>query len=293
MIAIVAGLLAVICQSIFYIFVRRAQVHLQIPGLPLNLQMHWQLGFIAWPLAYLYWPDSISWQAHLYALGVSVAYWVAQICFFSALNRASSAQVAPMLALKLMVVGIGSALFLNTHINFEQWQAIALATAAAAFLSVGAGKPPLKATLLTLSTVVMFSASDISLGAFIKEVSFDDQLSQVIFVLSYCFGLNSLFTLPCRPWLLESKAKKACIPVAALCLIAMIFLFTAFVIGGVVLGNLMLATRGVVVVLVGLALRPLLEEGIEPSVPWSVWVRRLIAAAGMLVAVNWYITAME
>ncbi|MFY0658032.1 MAG: EamA family transporter [Neptunomonas phycophila] len=292
MIAIAAGLLAVICQSIFYIFVRRAQVHLLIPGLALNVQMHWQLGFVAWPLAYLFWPDSVSWQAHLYALGVSVAYWIAQICFFSALNRASSAQVAPMLALKLMVVGIGSSLFLNTHINIEQWQAIALATAAAAFLSIGAGKPPLKATLLTLTTVVMFSASDISLGAFINAVSFDDQLSQVIFVLSYCFGLNSLFTLFCRPWRMEAAATRACIPVAALCLISMVFLFTAFVLGGVVLGNLMLATRGIVAVLVGIALRPLLEEGIEPTVEWRVWARRLIAAAGMLVAVNWYITAM-
>jgi drug/metabolite transporter (DMT)-like permease len=289
-IAIIAGFLAVVSQSIFYLFVRRAQVHLLIPGLTVNVQMHWQLGWIAWPVAIIYWPDTMTLQTHLFALGVSVFYWVAQVSFFSALNRASSSQVAPLLALKLMVVGVGSAIFLSTDLSATQWQAVALATASAIFLSIGADRPPLRATLLALTTVLFFSVSDISLGAFIDHVGIESDLDRIIFVLSYCYGLNSLFTLPFRPWRLEHAAVKACITPAFLCLIAMVFLFTAFVLGGVVLGNLMLATRGLVVVFIGLALKPFLEAGVEPSVSWKVWMRRIISAIGMLISVEWFLS---
>ncbi len=290
MIAIIAGLIAVVCQSVFYLAVRRAQVHLLIPGLTLNAQMHWQIGFIVWPIAIVFWPENMPFEAHLYMVGASACYWVAQICLFSALKQASSSQVAPLLALKLMVVGIGSAIFLNTQLSDVQWQAIVLATVSAVFLSVGAQRPPLTATLLTLVTVTMFSLSDISLGAMIKATEVPDVIDKTIFVLSYSYGINSLFTLPVRPWRLDRTAAKACIPLSGLCILAMIFLFTSFVVGSIVVGNLMLATRGLISIFVVLALSRFLEAGVEPAVSRSVWVRRIIAATGMLISVSWYIS---
>jgi hypothetical protein len=289
-IAIVAGFIAVVCQSVFYLAVRRAQVHLLIPGLTVNMQMHWQIGFVAWPVALMFWPEHLSWQGHLYLLGASAMYWVAQICLFTALKQVSSSQVAPLLALKLIVVGLGSTLFLNAELSDTQWQAVFLATLSAVFLSIGAQRPPLSATLLTLGTVTMFSLSDISLGAMINELDVPDIFNKTVFVLSYAYGINSLFTLPTRPWRLDQHAVKACVPLSLLCILTMIFLFTSFVVGGIVVGNLMLATRGLVTIVVIFALKSYLEAGVEPVVSPAVWMRRIVAATGMLISVSWYIS---
>jgi hypothetical protein len=74
-------------------------------------------------------------------------------------------------------------------------------------------------------------------------------------------------------------------------LVSMVCLFSAFALVGIVLGNILQATRGLMSILIGVAVVKLGHHHIESHAPLKVVIQRGIAAALMIGAITLYVTA--
>jgi len=77
-------------------------------------------------------------------------------------------------------------------------------------------------------------------------------------------------------------------PFALSWLVSMLCLYSCFARVGVVMGTILQATRGIISVLLGLAVSVLGWIHIEQKMGWQSWLLRFAAAAGMVAAIALY-----
>ncbi len=301
-IGIVAGIVAAISSAVSYLISRH---HVSEGGSSSRLLVlaHALMGAACLPVAWLRWPAGLpidrTWVVPL--LGSSCCYLAGQALVFSALARADASRVSPLLGLKIAMLACVVSLLPREPLDLRQWLAVGLSVVAAAMLQRGGG---LRAAALgfTLAACVAFACSDLFIVALIDGLQRTADGSAVplgrveagflAMLVTYAFcGLLAAGVLVLRPALRPSLRRDwvAAARYAAMWLLGMAGLYTCFGIVGVVFGNILQSTRGMLSIGLGAALAHAGWHDLETRIDRRTLVRRLVAAALMTAAIAIYV----
>ena len=229
---------------------------------------------------------------HAYALPMvlcTVFCLLGQGGLFLTLQTTEASRASPLLSLKILLLALDSLALGVERYAALQWLGIALSIAAALLLGK-AGRPiPARGYALLLLTCALYGTSDyfirVQFPIFTATLPFV-RASIVITLLSYTvggvFGLLALpfaGRLPLRAW------THFALPFAAAWLAGMLFLFACFGKIGVVHGNIVQSTRGLISIGIGYALARAGHARLEQRVDGATLLRRILAGVGMLLAV--------
>lgn len=294
---ILCGLLAASFQSLCYVFSR---IFVTRPGNTSGLLFvlsHVQMGAVAVlalpfllagdvpPLAAFFWP----------LMGAAFFYLAGQVALFRTLRTVEASRVSPLLGLKILILALITAFVLGLPVAPLQWAAVALSVLAAFVLNYSGSAVPVPVALGVLVCCFFYSLSDLFIRALVDSLEAVGTFRAVLLgcALSYVVtGLVGAALLPSagRP----TRAQwKAAVPVAFTWLLAMVFLFATFRLLGVVFGNIIQSTRGLISIFMGALIARLGHLHLEGRVGKDVLMRRAAAAAMMTVAVALYVLGIE
>lgn len=318
LLGILLGLGCAICSSLAYLASRRFTVRQAghepdaprwLGPLRLMVTAHIYLA-LACGVAYLVLmprgveaqPADWSW-AIVTSIFVAMFYLTGNTLLFFALRMTEASRIAPLLGFKVVLLALVTHFVLGNALVGQQWIAVVLATAAAVMLGSSGGRLPLSVALLAIGTCAGFVGSDVFISKMVpawlpaglmleqadKFQRIEAAMQGMSLVYVWC-GLIAIALLPvARPW--KKTHWKGSAPYAGFWLVAMICLFSAFSLVGIVLGNILQSTRGLMSILIGVAVVKLGHHHIESHAPLKVVIQRIIAAALMVGAITLYVTA--
>ena len=143
--------------------------------------------------------------------------------------------------------------------------------------------------LYLLLTLLSYAAADLVETRMIQLLPGDRLFLNSIAVTGVAFtALGAVSSLA----FFRIKCSRAClidaVPYAVAWYLAMIFLFASFGAIGVLFGNIIQASRGLISVLLGVLLLKAGLDQLEPRVGAKAWIRRTIMAVLMLAAMTLY-----
>lgn len=288
-VGILLGFGAACCQSLSYLasgtFVRRFQSSTVV----LLALSHIIMGGFSAVILALSWPETMP-SFRLYArplvLGV-VSYLIGQLGLFLALRRADASRVSPLLGLKIVLLALISTACLGHSYSAAQWAAVLISVLAAALLNESGGRIPLSSLLWICMACTWYSISDINIKAQVSHFTYLGLLRGCLVSASMSYllcGIAGLAVLGCirRP---SREMWVYALPFALAWFSAMLFLFACFSLVGVVFGNIIQSTRGLISILIGVAIAGAGYVHLEQRVSPRVFVKRVIAALLMIAAI--------
>lgn len=300
MIGILAGLLAAFCHSICYLYSRRYVMRPGHTAFELFAMSHVIMAGMSLVLLPLLWsPAAPPFRTFAWSLAANCGFYLlGQIGLFTALRWTDASRVSPLLGLKILMLavitvvclpsaGLRDLLFLRP-ITPLQWVAVVACVVAALILNEAGGRIPRPALLCILATCLMYCLSDLSIGVLVEHLRVMGNLHGAIFGCSMSYLLSGLVGLPLlagrsRP---DREKWRTAMPVAVSWLFAMFFLYITFKYIGVLFGNIMQSTRGLMSIgMAVLVLRWRLSARVESHVPPRVFWRRMTAAALMTLGI--------
>lgn len=299
---VVAGLVAAVSSAISYLISRH---HVSEGGSSLRLLLlaHAIMGVACVPLAWLLWPENLPasslWLTPLF--GSSGSYLFGQAVVFAALARADASRVAPLLGLKIAMLACIVSFLPGDPLDLRQWAAVGLSVLAAAMLQRGGGMHP-AAVGFTLAACVAFAVSDVFILGLIDGLQETARVADVplgrlragcvamLVTYALCGGL-AVSCLALRPSLRPASRRDwtAAARYAAMWLLGMAGLYTCFGIIGVVFGNILQSTRGMMSIAIGAWLAHAGWHEIETRVERKTLIRRFVAAGLMTAAIALYV----
>jgi drug/metabolite transporter (DMT)-like permease len=297
-----AGFVAALASAVAY-FISRHHTSRGGSSLRLLVLAHALMGAACLPAAWLLWPAGLpavqGWIAPL--LGSSCSYLAGQAVVFAALARADTSRVAPLLGLKIAMLACIVSFLPGEPLDVRQWAAVGLSIGAAAMLQRGGGMRP-AAVGFTLAACVAFAIADLFIVALIdglQRTATDAglplgrlQAGILAMLVTYatCGGIAgvSLCLAPAvRPttrydWIAAGRY-------AATWLLGMAGLYICFGLVGVVFGNIVQSTRGMLSIVIGAGLAHAGWHGLETRLDRGTLIRRLLAAGLMTAAIALYV----
>ena len=303
---VVAGLAAAGFSAVSYLVSRHyglGQRALGRKGAALRLLAvsHLLMAAICIPLTWAAWPAT-SPPVQLFAgpLAASVGFYLlGQTSLFAALKRVEASRMAPLLGLKIVMLAVIVSFVLGHVLDTRQWLAVALSVAAAVMLQVGRGAVPIGAFGFVLSCCLSFAISDIFIIRLIDGLQAGAMTSSVAIsrlhagglAMALTYGLCGLLFVPLvvglRPYTRTDWVAAA--QYASAWLLSMVGLYCCFGLVGVVFGNILQSTRGVMSVALGAALAHFGWHELEQRVDRVTLLRRLAAALLMTAAIALYV----
>ena len=294
---IIFGLLAAATQSFAYVF-SRAYTHDRPHGfMRLLVFSHIMQGLVCLPLLPLLWPGDLPPASQWFGwiVAQAVFYLAAQACLFAALKYTQASRISPLLGIKIAMLAAMTVLWLGDSLTATQWAAVGMAVTAAFVLNYVGGSLPFLAMLAVLGACLGYSHSDFSIRLSIEKMQPVGPLHAAVFSMAGAYVLCGLLALPLLPWYGSRRVEpwRAATPYAATWLGAMVLLYICFATAGLVLGNIVQSSRGLMSIGLGalLAAKGLvhLEDKLPPIVLW----RRVGAAALMTAAVALFVIGGE
>lgn len=234
---------------------------------------------------------------------VALFYLTGNTLLFFALRVTDASRIAPLLGFKLVLLALVTHVVLGDHLLAQQWVAVVLATAAAWILGASGGKLPWASVALTLGSCAGFVGSDVFISMMVPAwlpagmEQADAKGGELVrasmtgmsLVYVWC-GLIAFVLLPlAKPW--KAAHWRGAAPYASAWLMAMVCLFSTFALVGIVLGNILQATRGLMSIVLGVVVVKMGHHHIETHAPMKVVIQRGLAAAMMVGAIALYVTA--
>lgn len=233
-------------------------------------------------------PPISEWWLQLTA--VAGFYLTAQQLLFQSLKKTDSSVVAPLLGLKIPLLGIIFVLFLGEEMPIPGWIAVVLCTIAAFMVSPPRGLPEIRGLLLILLTCLGYCGSDIfipRLNKTLAPASDHPALLGVSMTYIVC-GVVGLGTAVQQKAFRIPKVHRYALPYAATWLTGMCFLFVTFSTVGVIFGNMLQSTRGFISVLIGAAVVHFGWHRIEAKTSRGFFWLRFSGAVLMTAAIVLY-----
>jgi len=285
--------LSYFCTRLFVI--RRAQgvVRLLVLG-------HLLMGAASALLLPLVWPERTPPVGAFFwpLMGAAWCYLLGQAGFFFALRHIDASRASPMLGLKIVILAAITVLVLGRPLSPLKWAGVFLSVAAAFVLNYSGRSLSWRVLGGVLLACVMYSLSDLSIRVLVDAVRFPDgssaglglvRASLVSVFMTYV--LCGLVSLPLLIWAGPKALEdlKYAAPFAASWLGAMVFLFACFGSLGVVFGNIIQSTRGLMTVLIGARIAAFGMVHLEGRTTRPIMLRRLGAAAMMSIAIGLFV----
>lgn len=288
------GLGAAGCQSVSYIFSRRFVGRAQATPAMLLIASHIWMGVASVITLLLLWPRHLPPLADYAAplAGAALFYLVAQFGLFSVLRSVESSRVAPLLGGKVLVLAILSVLLTHLSLHPLQWTAVGLSVVAAWLINEAGGRIPGRSLALLGLTILGYCLSDLSIGVLMKRFAGVEPVPAMIataFTYLVCAGVSLPFAF--RRELRQPAIWKLAAPNAAAWFAAMCLLYACFGLIGVVFGNIVQSSRGVMSVAIGWLVAHVGHTHLESHVSRGVFWRRVAGALLMMAAVACYVSA--
>jgi len=288
---IALGLAAALCQSLSYVFSGRFVRTFHGPPHVLLAMAHVAMGLASVALLPLVLPEAMpDLRSYIWPLlGGVVFYLVGQVGLFLALRYADASRVSPLLGLKLPILAGISLLFLGAHYTLTQWVAVGLCLLAALVLNHSGARLRGRSLGWILLTCMGYCLSDLNITALVLRLQGAgmslSRASMVGGFLSYGLcGVLAVLLLPTIPWR-DGRRWRYALPFAAAWLGAMLLLFGCFGAVGVVFGNIVQSTRGLISILIGWLVSTAGHVHLEARANLAVWLRRVAAAVLMVLAI--------
>lgn len=236
----------------------------------------------------------VPWGAALLPAALSTVFCLAaNATMFRLLKRVDASLASPLLGLKVPMLAAFYSFALARPCTAAQWIAVALVVAATAALAVAGRRLSAASWGWLLATCAGFSAADWLIGETFGAVApaFPDFGPRALFSLGYIYltsAVAAAFALPFCPTMPHAGWLRWAAPYAAVWFGAMAALYACFATCGVVLGNIVQNTRGLISVALGLAVARAGRTELEERVSAAVFARRVAAALLLLAAVALY-----
>lgn len=289
---VAAGFLAALCLSISYLCSRVFLARFPGGAVSLLAVSHVVMGIVAAGVFTCLKPGTMP-RFLSYALpliGTILFYFLAQLGLFQALRSAHASRVSPLLGLKILILALISAVFLEERFSAWQWAGVLLSVGAGGMLSRSEGKVAWASVGWVVATCVGYSLSDLLVKEFIDRFMelglFRGSLASLCVCYFACgiVGALMLVHLPRVP----GRMWRSSLPFALAWFVAMFFLFVCFARIGVVFGNIVQSTRGVISVLLGAAVGAAGLVHLEERMTVGCLVWKAVAAVAMSVAISLY-----
>jgi len=233
-------------------------------------------------------PPPEAWTSLLLAGGTCT---VAYLFLYTSLSCGDASSVMPIMGSKVIFSGLLAILMLNERHRASVYLAALLVAVAIAALSYSpsAARPakwPVKPMALMLMCSIVFAFTDIYIK---RSLAFVDSYNFVVYY-HFLFGIGSLVVIPRLrrekvPLALSGRALTLTLASAVFLLASTLLFVVAFRMAqGVVVPNVLMATRGVFIVVVSAVLARTGSTAIETQSP-KVYVLRLAASSLIIVAV--------
>jgi drug/metabolite transporter (DMT)-like permease len=303
---VVSGLAAAFFSAVSYLVSRHYGLGQRAMGrkgaaLRLLAVSHLLMAAVCIPFTWAAWPASPP-PLRLFALPLALSvgfYLLGQSSLFATLKRVEASRMAPLLGLKIVMLAVIVSFVLGHVLDTRQWLAVALSVAAAVMLQAGRGAVPAGAFGFVLSCCLCFAISDIFILRLIDGLRAEAiESSEVIsrlhaggLAMALAYGLCGILFVPLvvalRPY--TRTDWEAAAQYASAWLLSMVGLYCCFGLVGVVFGNILQSTRGVMSVAIGAALAHLGWHELEQRVDRATLLRRLAAALLMTAAIALYV----
>ena len=294
---VTAGLGAAAASAICYLLSRHYAIRSGRPGLRLFVLAHLVMGCICLPVAWLLAPPGLpppgSWLPA--CLGSVASYLLGQAAVFAALRSADASRVSPLLGLKVAMLALVVSGIVGTPLDAGQWLAVGLSVTAAALLR-GAGSPlrPLVLGLIA-SACLAFAVSDLFIVALIDALQPSLSGGSAGIARLHAGGLAMAVTyvvcgLAAAPLVARGPRPDrqdwiAAGQYALAWLAGMVGLYACFGLVGVVLGNILQSTRGLMSVGLGAVFATLGWPDLEEPVDRLTLFKRIVAGLLMTAAI--------
>ena len=236
----------------------------------------------------------VPWRAALGPAALStVCCLMANATMFQLLKSVDASLASPLLGLKVPMLAAFYTFVLARPCTALQWVAVALVLAATAALATAGRRLTPSAWGWLLATCAGFSAADWLIAETFAAVepAFPSFALRTLFSLALIYLLGGAVAAcfaPFTPPLPRSGWLRWAAPYAAVWFSAMVALYGCFAICGIVLGNIVQNTRGLLSIGIGWAVARAGGTMLEERVSRAVLARRLAAAALLLAAVALY-----
>ncbi len=295
---IFAGLTAALLNSVGYLF---NAFLLKKNNSPFKLLVFAQTWMLIFSLPFIWFLLPENGIADPGKFFKALACWVIVFCtgqasFFLALRHFEASRLSSLLGLKIIVLTV-IYMFVNRSIpNAGQWLAVFMAAGAAMLINYSAGNSwKSQGWLYVFVTLICYSLSDINettLVLCLVESGLPPLRSAFAATMTNYVVLGIL-TLPGLFFFKPDKTFHLSIPYAAFWLLSQAALMTCFALVAPVFGNVILASRGIFSVLLGVLLAVLGIRGVDAHISKKQWIRRGIAALLMVLAIGIYSKAVN
>lgn len=219
-------------------------------------------------------------------------YLIGQTFFFAAIAHSEPSRISPILGLKVLMLAVINATFLGVSFSATKWVAVGLSTVAIFLLSNSGGRLPWRTLLFAVLACAGYSLSDLNIKILVDHFSFMGVLSRSILTGSMTYALcgvaGAVGLAFCRGRIGRETWLYA-LPFSMTWFISMIFLFSCFSLVGVLFGNILQSTRGLISIVLGVAIAHMGFEDWESKVSKKVFLHRILAAALMVGAVGLFL----
>jgi drug/metabolite transporter (DMT)-like permease len=286
---VLLGLGAAFFQSGSYLFSKRyvAAYEHGTPGL--LVAAHCIMGIFSCALLPLFLPAHMPPVSHVaFPLVCGVAsYLAAQASLFLSLTTADASRVSPLLGLKIIVLAAISIAFLGRQFGVLQWSGIAVSLGAAFLLGTSGTRLGRRGWAAVASACFFYSISDLCIRRLIEQFAYLGLFKASVLSVCLCYILAGAAAAGSMPFVNVRSVRqwRFAFPFAVLWFAGILFLFGCFGSIGVVFGNIVQSTRGVLSVAMGWAVARLGHEHIEGKVTTGVLSIRVVAGAMMVAAI--------
>ena len=293
---IVIGLVTALGHSLAYLAARWFTHDRGRPSGQLLAHGHTILGLIGLAALPLVWPAGLGWEAAWIGpyVGIVLLFVVAQTCLILSLRFADASRVAPLISLKLAILGTVSVLQ-GQPLSANQWAAVAAAMVAAVVLSGVGGRMSGKAIGLVLLACFFYALCDTTIIWTIdaaRQISGDQSRMGVPLwcAASAYVGIGCFAALLLPIWGSRSPAAwRDALPYCGAWVLAITTLYATFASLGVVFGAILQSFRGLISIGLGVVLAQMGWHHLEQKHGRSVVLQRLAAASLMTAAVVMYV----
>ena len=285
------GLGAAFFQSLSYVCIRLFNKRHHNNIITLLAISHIVMGIVSIPLAAWLWPDAMP-PLSVYGLsllGAAGFYLLGQFFLFAAIIHSEPSRVSPLLGLKVLMLSSIGVLFLQQRFGVLQWLAVSFSTMAVFLLSWSGKRIERRFIVLGVLACLFYCLSDINIRNLVSHFSFMPttvHAASITTALCYilCGGVGVAIVL-FNPGHSTRQTWLYALPFAASWFIAMIFLFSCFGVVGVVYGNILQSTRGIISIGMGFVIAHLGFVALESKPSKRIICQRIAAAALMSAAV--------
>ncbi len=293
---ILFGLLAAIFQSISYLCTRVFIKHHKTDIGILLVLSHIIMGIISAPLAFFLWPENMpefsSYMLNLF--GSSGFYLLGQFFLFSALIKSEPSRVSPLLGIKVIILALISFFFLHQYLSITQWAAVIICSFSVFLLSNSGKKIQRSSFIFVLLACLGYCLADINIKALLDHFKHLELFHGAVFCTSLCYILCGLAGIPFLLLHRNNASRNTwlySLPFALSWMLSMICLFSCFALVGIVFGNILQSTRGIISIVFGYLIAHLGFVRLETKITRTVFIKRILAALLMTASIVLFYSA--